>query len=131
MKYIPLVKKFTYFVLYNLGEKREAAILHIPAHLAQNSCTINHVDHTERLLYNICIVSTKKYVRKEQMKTTLDLPVNLLEEAMRVGKCGTKTATIIRALEQMVRSVKLSRLRAMRGTMPDFSLDLDALRART
>ena len=65
------------------------------------------------------------------MKTTLDLPVNLLEEAMRVGKCGTKTATIMRALEQMVRSVKLSRLRAMRGTMPDFSLDLDALRART
>ena len=39
------------------------------------------------------------------MKTTLDLPVNLLEEAMRVGKCGTKTATIIRALEQMVREV--------------------------
>ena len=65
------------------------------------------------------------------MKTTLDLPANLLEEAMKVGVCGTKTATIIRALEQMVRSVKLSRLRAMRGTMPDFSLDLDALRART
>ena len=41
------------------------------------------------------------------MKTTLDLPANLLDEAMRVGKCGTKTATIIRALEQMVRSVKL------------------------
>jgi hypothetical protein len=65
------------------------------------------------------------------MKTTLDLPANLLEEAMKVGECGTKTATIIRALELMVRSVKLSRLRAMRGTMPDFSLDLDALRART
>ncbi len=65
------------------------------------------------------------------MKTTLDLPANLLDEAMRVAKCGTKTATIIRALEQMVRSVKLSRLRAMRGTMPDFSLDLDVLRART
>ncbi len=64
------------------------------------------------------------------MKTTLDLPANLLEEAMKVGKCSTKTATIIRALEQMVRSAKLSRLMAMRGTMPGFSLDLDALRAR-
>ena len=65
------------------------------------------------------------------MKTTLELPADLLDEAMRVGKCGTKTATIIHALEQLVRSVKLANLRSMRGTMPDFSLDLDALRART
>ena len=53
------------------------------------------------------------------MKTTLDLPADLLDEAMRVSKCGTKTATIIRALEQLVRSVKLVNLRSMRGTMPD------------
>lgn len=65
------------------------------------------------------------------MKTTLDLPTDLLDEAMRLGKCDTKTATIIRALEQLIRSVKLANLRAMRGTMPDFSLDLDTLRART
>ena len=65
------------------------------------------------------------------MKTTLDLPVSLLDEAMKVGNCPTKTATIIRALEEMVRSVKRTRLQDLRGSIPDFSLDLDVLRART
>ena len=64
------------------------------------------------------------------MKTTLDLPVNLLEEAMKVGNCSTKTATIIVALERMVRAAKLARLQEMRGAIPDFSLDLDVLRGR-
>ena len=64
------------------------------------------------------------------MKTTLDLPVKLLDEAMKLGKCPTKTATIVVALEQMIRSAKLARLRQMRGAIPDFSLDLDTLRGR-
>jgi hypothetical protein len=64
------------------------------------------------------------------MKTTLDLPSDLLDAAMRAGGCGTKTGTIILALEQLVRREKLARLRAMRGTMPDLSLDLDTLRGR-
>ena len=65
------------------------------------------------------------------MKTTLDLPVNLLEEAMRVGKCPTKTGTIILALEQLIRREKIARLRKFRGRMPDFKLDLDSLRGRS
>ena len=64
------------------------------------------------------------------MKTTLDLPSNLLEEAMRVGKCNTKTGTIILALEQLIRREKIARLRQFRGSMPDFQLDLDSLRGR-
>ena len=58
------------------------------------------------------------------------LCVNLLDEAMKLGKCPTKTATIVVALEQMIRSAKLARLRQMRGAIPDFSLDLDTLRGR-
>ena len=73
----------------------------------------------------------KKICTKVTMKTTLDLPVNLLDEAMKLGKCPTKTATIVVALEHMIRSAKLAHLRQMRGTMPDFSLDLDTLRGRT
>jgi Arc/MetJ family transcription regulator len=64
------------------------------------------------------------------MKTTLDLPPELIDEAMRAGNCGTKTAAIVLALQQFVRLQKLSRLRAMRGSMPGFSLDLDTLRGR-
>ena len=53
-----------------------------------------------------------------------------MEAAMKAGKCTTKTATIIAALERLVRDARLSRLRNMRGSMPDFALDLDALRSR-
>ena len=64
------------------------------------------------------------------MKTTLDLPSDLLEEAMRIGKSDTKTGTIILALEQLIRREKIARLRRFRGSMPDFQLDLDTLRGR-
>ena len=64
------------------------------------------------------------------MKTTLDLPVDLLEEAMKESRCPTKTATIVTALEQLVRSAKLARLQSLRGSIPDFTLDLDTLRGR-
>lgn len=64
------------------------------------------------------------------MKTTLNLPENLLLQAMKAAKCTTKTAVIVRALEQLVRSEKLAVLRASRGSMPDLKIDLDALRAR-
>ena len=65
------------------------------------------------------------------MKTTFDLPDRLMAEAMKTGCGTTKTATIIYALEQLVRMTKLSKLRTLRGTMPDFDLNLDALRGRT
>ncbi len=49
---------------------------------------------------------------------------------MKTAKCKTKTAVIVRALEQLVRSEKLAALRASRGSMPDLKIDLDSLRAR-
>lgn len=65
------------------------------------------------------------------MKTTFDLPDQLMSAAMATGHGTTKTATIIYALEQLVRQTKLARLRALRGTLADFDIDLDALRERT
>ena len=64
------------------------------------------------------------------MKTTLDIPRRLLDEAMSVGNFSTRTATIVGALEQLVRSVRLTELRNMRGSMPTFDLNLDVLRSR-
>ena len=37
------------------------------------------------------------------MRTTLDLPENLLNEAMRVTHAETKTAVIVLALEELIR----------------------------
>ena len=64
------------------------------------------------------------------MKTTLNLHEALLSQAMKVSNCKTKTAVIVRALEQLVRNEKLAVLRASRGSMPNLKIDLDALRAR-
>jgi len=64
------------------------------------------------------------------LKTTFDLPDRLMAAAMKTGCGATKTATIIYALEQLVRTTKLAKLRALKGAMPDFDLDLDELRGR-
>jgi len=65
------------------------------------------------------------------VKTTFELPDHLMAEAMKTGFGTTKTATIVYALEQLVRTTRLAKLRALRGTMPDFDVDLDVLRGRT
>ena len=64
------------------------------------------------------------------MKTTLQIPLGLLDDAMRSGGYKTKTATVVHALEALVRNAKREKLQSLRGAMPDFSLDLDALRSR-
>lgn len=64
------------------------------------------------------------------MKTTLDIPDELISTAMREVGCKTKTAAIVMALEQMVRLAKLAKLRDFRGRMPDLNVNLDDLRSR-
>ena len=63
------------------------------------------------------------------MRTTLDLPENLLKEAMKVTHTRTKTAVIIKALEDLVRKSKISDLKKYRGKI-DLDLDLNTLRDR-
>ncbi len=63
------------------------------------------------------------------MKTTLDLPENLLNEAMKVTHTNTKTAVIVKALEELVRKSKISELKKYRGRI-DLDIDLNELRDR-
>ena len=63
------------------------------------------------------------------MRTTLDLPEELLTEAMQITNTSTKTAVIIRALEELVQKEKLQELRAFKGKV-DLEMDLDHLRNR-
>jgi Arc/MetJ family transcription regulator len=63
------------------------------------------------------------------MRTTLDLPEDLIEEAMKATKITTKTQLIITALEDLVRKSKISQLKQFKGAV-DLDLDLDALRGR-
>lgn len=64
------------------------------------------------------------------MRTTLDLPKSLIEEAMNVSKVKTKTALIIQALEEFIRQNKLTKIKQYRGKI-DMDVDLDTLRDRS
>jgi len=51
------------------------------------------------------------------MRTTLDLPENLLDEAMKITRTPTKTGVIVRALEELVRKSKITDLKKYKGKM--------------
>ena len=61
------------------------------------------------------------------MRTTLDLPENLLAEARKVSGARTKTETIIIALQALIKAKKLRDLWELSGKM---SLDLDLKESR-
>jgi Arc/MetJ family transcription regulator len=63
------------------------------------------------------------------MRTTLDLPEELLDEAMKVTRTKTKTGVIVLALEELVRKTKISELKQYKGKI-DLDIDLDELRDR-
>lgn len=63
------------------------------------------------------------------MRTTLDLPDELLAEAMKVTDIKTKTRVIITALEELVRKSKVSGIKKYKGKI-DLEIDLKYLRGR-
>ena len=63
------------------------------------------------------------------MRTTLDLPEDLINEAMKVSQINTKTKVIITALEEFVRKSKISELKNFKGKV-DLDIDMNAIRGR-
>ncbi len=63
------------------------------------------------------------------MRTTLDLPEKLLDEAMKLTHTGTKTGVIVLALRELIRKSKISDLKKYKGKI-DLDIDLDELRDR-
>ena len=63
------------------------------------------------------------------MRTTLDLPKDLIEKAMSITKAKTKTEVITIALENIIKQEKLNRLLCYHGKI-DIDIDLDILRKR-
>lgn len=64
------------------------------------------------------------------MRTTLDIPEKLIEEAMLLTGAKTKSQLIRQALEEQILRVKRKRLITLKGTI-NLSIDLDTLRDRT
>ena len=63
------------------------------------------------------------------MRTTLDLPEELLDEAMKITRTGTKTGVIILALRELIRKSKITDLKKYKGKI-DLDIDMDELRNR-
>ena len=63
------------------------------------------------------------------MRTTLDLPQDLLDEAMNATRARTKTGVIVLALEELIRKSKISKLKNFKGKV-DLAIDLDDVRGR-
>lgn len=64
------------------------------------------------------------------MRTTLDLPEELLDEAMKVTHINTKTQVIITALEDLIRKNRISGLKEFKGKVADLEIDIDEIRDR-
>ena len=63
------------------------------------------------------------------MRTTLDLPENLLIEAMKATHIKTKTKVIIAALEELIRKNRIAGLKKFKGKV-DLDIDMNQLRDR-
>ena len=63
------------------------------------------------------------------MRTTLDLPEDLVIEAMKATQINTKTKVIITALEELIRKSRISELKDFKGKV-DLDIDMNAIRGR-
>jgi len=63
------------------------------------------------------------------MRTTLDLPIDLLNDAMKATHAKTKTRVIIIALEELIRKSKIAKLKEFKGKV-DLDIDLNTIRGR-
>ncbi len=63
------------------------------------------------------------------MRTTLDLPKELIDEAMKATNINTKTQVIITALEDLIRKSKIAGLKKFKGKI-DLNIDMNVVRGR-
>ena len=63
------------------------------------------------------------------MKTTVDLPEELLQKAMKITHAQTKTKAIITALEKFIETSKISEIKKYKGKI-DMDIDMDTIRGR-
>jgi Arc/MetJ family transcription regulator len=62
-----------------------------------------------------------------RMRTTLDLPDGLVEEAQRLLGFKSKTDTVVLALREVIRRSRIEELKSLLGTI---QLDVDVPRSR-
>ncbi len=61
------------------------------------------------------------------MRTTLDVPDGLIEEAQRILGFKSKTDTVVLSLREVIRRKRIDELKALMGSI---TLDVDTARSR-
>lgn len=69
------------------------------------------------------------YALEDAMRTTLDLPEELIEEAMAITQIATKTDLIKTALQNLIQIEKSKNIKEYFGKV-DLGIDLNAMRSR-
>jgi Arc/MetJ family transcription regulator len=64
------------------------------------------------------------------MRTTLDIPQELIEEARRILGFKSKTDTVILSLQELVRRRRIEELKDLMGSV-ELEIDLDVSRRRS
>ncbi len=64
------------------------------------------------------------------MRTTLDIPIELMEEAKKLLGFKSKTDVLIFSLRELIRQKKIEELKSLAGRI-ELNLDLDRLRKRS
>ena len=69
--------------------------------------------------------------KSNSMRTTLDLPEDLIKETMELTGAKTKTEAIKKAMQELINQNNHKKLRELKGTAPYMkNIDLDELRGR-
>lgn len=63
------------------------------------------------------------------MRTTIDIPDRLLEEAIRLSRARTKTMVIVLGLQELINRHRLNQLRGLRGQI-QLATDVERSRRR-
>ncbi len=63
------------------------------------------------------------------MRTTLNLPDDLMEEALKITRFRSKTDVVIYSLKELIRRKRLDELKELKGKI-DIDIDLDRSRRR-
>jgi hypothetical protein len=63
------------------------------------------------------------------MRTSLDIPAELIKKAQHLGGLKNKTTTIIVSLQEFINNRKMDALRQLKGNI-DLKIDLPSLRDR-
>ena len=63
------------------------------------------------------------------MRTTLNVPEDLLEEALRITRFRSKTDVVIYSLKELIRRKRLEELKELKGNV-DVQIDLKRSRRR-